>query len=122
MIAPVQFLAGAGAGEEAAVVNIFLELFEGVEVFGQATGLSPAGVEIFGVGWAVGKGDAETIDDAEDVFEIVFAEAGAVEVVDAKQEATVGASQAGVEQEVGRVAQVKEAGGSGGEAGKTWRG
>jgi hypothetical protein len=99
-----------------------LELFEGVEVFGQAAGLGPAGVKIFGVGWAVGEGDAEAVDDAEDVFEVVFAEAGAVEVIDAKQEATVGASQAGVEQEVGRVTQVKEAGGSGGEADKTWRG
>ena len=107
-----EFFAGAGASEETVVVPQFVECGE---VVFHPMFLAPVGVEVLGRSGSVCDRDAQVPDDAEDVFEVFFPEAGTVEVINAQPDAAGFARQFCVEEEVGGVAPVEVAGGGGRE-------
>jgi hypothetical protein len=100
---------------------VITEAIECVLVLRQAVLLAPVGVEVVSVPGAFGDGDSKPIDYPEDVFEVGFAEAGTVEVINAEQDVAFISRQEGVENEVGRIALVEVAGGGGRQAGSDWR-
>lgn len=57
--------------------------------------------------WAFGDGDTKFFDDAEDVRQVLRAEAAPVQVVDAEQQFSV-AGEAGVEEEISGVTVVQK--------------
>ena len=77
--------------------------------------LAPVGVEVLGRSGSFCDRDAQVPDDAEDVFEVFFPEAGTVEVINAQPDVAGFARQFCVEEEVGGVAPVEVAGGGGRE-------
>lgn len=113
-----QVFTGAGAGEDQRMTP---EMIEGFAVLRQAVLLAPVIVEISRIGRAIRYPDPQPVDHPENVFKVGFAEAGAVEIIDAEQYPALLSGQEGIQGEVGGVACMQVAGGGGRQAGDGWR-
>lgn len=90
MFARGEVFAGARAGEYEWMATKSVKC---LLVLGKALFLAPVGVEVGSVPWAIGNGDPQPVDDPKNVFEVDFAKARAVEVINAEQDTALVSDQ-----------------------------